>query len=218
VSSPPEIDQLPGRPGERFEPYVRLVRCLMPRTTCVAMFGPAGDLAWSSEATLGPDLDLTSLVDEALLAGRSNPDSAGQVQVLPGSVPVYLCSLRDETRRLLAILAIVCRPPDRRDTRPQDFSLAYALLSPVLECLRRELVSRATIEELTHTVGGLDKDLNLLLAQTSPDSSGVAPDDASELQALLQQTVEHLRARTGALHVHERHAALGDVQRPMPSS
>ena len=208
MSSPPEIDQLPGRPGERFEPYVRLVRCLMPRTTCVAMFGPAGDLAWSSEATLGPDLDLTSLVDEALLAGRSNPDSAGQVQVLPGSVPVYLCSLRDETRRLLAILAIVCRPPDRRDTRPQDFSLAYALLSPVLECLRRELVSRATIEELTHTVGGLDKDLNLLLAQTSPDSSGVAPDDASELQALLQQTVEHLRARTGALHVPERGVTL----------
>src|SRR5207244_996152 len=94
VNSPPQIDQLPGRPGERFDPYVRLVRCLMPRTSCVAMFGPAGELAWSSESMLGPDLDLTSLVDEALLAGRSNPDSAGQVRVLPGSVPVYLCLLR----------------------------------------------------------------------------------------------------------------------------
>src|SRR2546429_9832037 len=58
VSSPPKIDQLPGRPGERFEPYVHLVRCLMPRTSCVAMFGPAGELAWSSESMLGPDLDL----------------------------------------------------------------------------------------------------------------------------------------------------------------
>jgi hypothetical protein len=207
VSSAPQIDQLPGRPGERFEPYVRLVRSLMPRTSCVALFGAAGELAWSSESMMSPDF--ASLVDEALLTGRSNPDSPGQVRVLPGSVPVYLCSLRDETRRLVGILAIVCRPPEGRDARSPDFSFAYALLSPVLECLRRELVTRATIEELTQTVGGLDKDLNLLLAQTSADSSrAAADDDASELQALLQQTVEHLRARTGALHVPERGVTL----------
>jgi diguanylate cyclase (GGDEF)-like protein len=208
VNSAPQNDQLPGRPGERFEPHVRLVRCLLPRTSCVAMFGPAGELVWSSESTLGPDLNLTSLVNEALLAGSSNPESPGQLRLLPGGVPVYLCSLRDDTRRLIALLAIVCRPPDARDTRTQEFSFAYALLAPVLECLRRELMARATIEELTQTVGGLDKDLNLLLSQSSTDPSPAVADDASELQVLLQQTVEHLRARTGALHVPERNVTL----------
>ena len=208
MNSAPQNDQLPGRPGERFEPHVRLVRCLLPRTSCVAMFGPAGDLVWSSESTLGPDLNLTSLVDEALLAGSSNPESPGQLRLLPGGVPVYLCSMRDDTRRLIAILAVVCRPPDARDTRTQEFSFAHALLAPVLECLRRELMARATIEELTHTVGGLDKDLNLLLNQSSTDPPPAMADDASELQVLLQQTVEHLRARTGALHVPERNVTL----------
>jgi diguanylate cyclase (GGDEF)-like protein len=208
VNSAPQNDQLPGRPGGRFEPHVRLVRCLLPRTSCVAMFGPAGELVWSSESTLGPDLNLTSLVNEALLAGSSNPESPGQLRLLPGGVPVYLCSLRDDTRRLIALLAIVCRPPDARDTRTQEFSFAYALLAPVLECLRRELMARATIEELTQTVGGLDKDLNLLLSQSSTDPSPAVADDASELQVLLQQTVEHLRARTGALHVPERNVTL----------
>jgi diguanylate cyclase (GGDEF)-like protein len=206
MSAAPQTEPLPGRPGERFDPHVRLVRCLLPRTTCVAMYGPAGELMWASESTLGPDL--TGLVDDALLGSRANPDSTGQMRLLSGGVPVYLCTLRDETRRLLAILAIVCRAPDGRDTRAQEFEFAHSLLSPVLECMRRELIAHATIEELNHTLGGLDKDLSLLLTQGTSDRAASSGDDANELQALLQQTVEHLRARTGALHIPERNVTL----------
>ena len=57
-------------------------------------------------------------------------------------------------------------------------------VAPAVECLRRELIAHATIEELTHTVGGLDKDLNLLLTQ---DSAGLptAEAGAGDLQQLL---------------------------------
>jgi diguanylate cyclase (GGDEF)-like protein len=206
MSSPPQSDHVPGRPGPRFEPYVRLVRGLMPRTSCIAMFGPAGDVVWSTESMTGPDL--VNIIDDVLLSARSNPDSAGQVRLLPGNLPVYLCSLRDDTQRLLAVIAIVCRANEAQDRKSHDFAFAYSLLSPVLECLRRELVTRATIDELNDTVGGLDKDLNLLLACSGAEQSAGAADGASELQVLLQQTIEHLHARTGALLVPERNVTL----------
>ena len=169
MSSSHHSDHVPGRPGPRFEPYVRLVHCLLPRASCVAMFGPAGDLAWSTETVTGPDL--VNVIDDALMSARSSPDSTGQVRVLPGNLPVYLCPLRDGTQRLLGVVAIVCRTKDSQDTKTHDFAFAYALLSPVLECLRRELVAGATIDELNHTVGGLDKDLNLLLTHGSADQT-----------------------------------------------
>src|SRR2546430_533106 len=162
MSSLLDIEHMPGRPGGRFEPYVRLVHCLVPRTMYVAMFGPAGDLMWSTEPVSGPDL--MNVVDDALLSARSNPDSPGQVRLLPGNLPVYLCSLRDDTKRLLAVLAVVCRATEARERKSPDFAFAYTLLSPMLECVRRELVTRATIDELNHTVGGLDRGMNLLLA------------------------------------------------------
>ncbi len=206
MSSSVQSEHVPGRPGPRFEPYVRLVHCLLPRTTYVAMFGPAGDLVWSTETVTGPDL--VDVMDDALLSARSNPVSPGQVRMLPGHVPVYLCPLRDDTQRLLAIVGVVCRATEAQDRKSPDFALAYTLLSPMLECLRRELVAGATIDELNHTVGGLDRGMNLLLAYGSAEQSAATADGANELQALLQQTIEHLRARTGALLVPERNVTL----------
>jgi len=57
-------------------------------------------------------------------------------------------------------------------------------------------------------VGGLDRGMNLLLAYGSAEQSAAAADGANELQVLLQQTIEHLRARTGALLVRERNVTL----------
>src|SRR5256884_8189920 len=74
---------------------------------------------------------------------------------------IYTLSLHDAlpiyTKRLLGVLAVVCRATEARDRKSPDFAFAYTLLSPMLECLRRELVTRATIDELNHTVGGLDR-------------------------------------------------------------
>src|SRR5258708_11730369 len=196
----------PGRRGERSEPHVRLVRVLLPRTECVAMFGPAGELQWSSDPTTGPDL--LNIVDDALLAAGADPQRPGQLRLLEGNLPVYVCPLRDETQRLLACVAVVGRAQETGDKRPHDFRCAYSLLAPVLECMRRELLMRATIDELNDTCGGFDKDLSLLRICSSSEEGAVATDWASELQTLLQQTIEHLHACTGALLVPERNVML----------
>jgi diguanylate cyclase (GGDEF)-like protein len=124
--------------------------------------------------------------------------------VLAGNTPVYLYALRDEARQLLALLAVVCRAQEKQDKLNQDFSFSSSLLAPALECLRRELIAHATIEELSETVGGLDKDLGLLLAHGASEQSPGVEDGANELQQLLLQTIEHLMARTGALLVPEK--------------
>ena len=161
MSALPVNDYVPGQPGDRFDPYVRLIRSLLPRTAVVAMFGPAGELIWATDGTAGPDL--VNIVDDALLSSRANPDSAGQMRLLDGSVPVYVWPLRDDEQQLLSLLTVVTRAIELHERRQADFTFIGQLLGPAVECLRRELISGARIEELTHTVGGLDKDLNLLL-------------------------------------------------------
>jgi diguanylate cyclase (GGDEF)-like protein len=204
MTGPADSEYVPGQPGTRFDPYVRLVRSLMPRASCVAMFGPSGELHWSTDPMTGPDL--MNIVDDALLAARTNPDSAGQLRLLAGQQPVYLCALRDSEKQLLALLAVLSRPSEAPgDKRSNDFSFAHSLLGPALECLRRELVAGATIDELTQIVGGLDKNLNLLLQHGGAEPSD---SDANELQQLLQQTIELLRACTGALLVPEKSLTL----------
>src|ERR1700683_4909555 len=118
MSALPDSDYVPGQPGARFDPYVRLLRSLLPRTSCVAMFGPAGDLMWSTDTMTGPDL--MNIVDDALLTARSNPDSAGQLRLLAGSQPVYLCALRDNQLQLVALLAVLCRADDQKDKTNHD--------------------------------------------------------------------------------------------------
>src|SRR5215475_11532663 len=119
-------------PWDSFEPYVQLIRSLLPRASSVALFDTKGDLRWSSETTTGPDL--INVVDDALTTARDTPDSAGQLRVLAGNIPVYLCWLRDDAGQLLSILAVVCRPTPDQDTDTRNFSFAYALLRPAIEC------------------------------------------------------------------------------------
>jgi len=206
MNQPSPSEYVPGQPGSRFEPYVRLVRSLLPRTSCIAMFGASGELIWSTDTMTGPDL--MNIVDDALLSAGANPGSPGQLRLLAGNQPVYLCSLQDEAQKLVAMLAVLSRPSDVGDRKIPDFTFVYSLLAPVLECLRRELIAHATIEELNQTVGSLDKDLNLLLMQGTGEPAAATADGANELQQLLQQTIEHLHASTGALLVPEKNVTL----------
>lgn len=192
-------------PWDSFEPYVQLIRSLLPRAASVALFDTNGDPRWSSETTTGPDL--LNVVDDALTTARTVPDSAGQLRALAGNQPVYLCWLRDDAARLLAVLAVVCRPVVDQDTDTRNFSFAYALLRPAIECLRRDLMARVAIEELNRTVSALDKDLELLLADGAADHP-TAPDGSDDLKGILQQALDHLRCATVALIVPDKSIAL----------
>jgi diguanylate cyclase (GGDEF)-like protein len=204
---PSEHSDLPaGQPEARFDPFVRLLRSLLPRASCIALFGADGELMWSTEQTLGPDF--LNAVDDALLGARAGTTGSGQLRTLAGNTPVYLCPLRGDAGQLLAVSAIVCRTHDAQDKRNPDFAFAYSLIAPALECLRRELIARLTIDELNQTVSALDRDLNLLLARGAPEPLAAVPDGANDLQLLLQQTIEHLRAGSGAMLVPEKNVLL----------
>jgi diguanylate cyclase (GGDEF)-like protein len=194
-----------GQREARFGPFVRLLRSLLPRASCVALFGGDGELMWSTDPTLGPDL--LNAVDEAFLGARAGSSGPGQLRTLAGNTPVYLCPLRGDAAQLLAVTAIVCRPQHDQDKRNAEFAFAYSLIAPALECLRRELIARLTIDELNHTVSALDRDLNLLLGRGASEPLA-APDGGNDLQLLLQQTIEHLHACAGALLVPEKNVTL----------
>jgi diguanylate cyclase (GGDEF)-like protein len=204
MSAPPVSETPAGHSAARYEPYFRLVRSLLPRASSLAVFSVAGELVWSSDTMTGPDL--MNVVEDALTAARSSEGGAGQLRTLEGNLPVYLCSLRDEAGGLLAIVAVVCRPNEGGDRKHQDFSFANSLISPALECLRREFIAQANIEELNGTVAALNRDLELVLSHGAADAP--VPDGANDLQLLLQQTIEHLRAATGALLVPEKNLTL----------
>lgn len=137
-------------PWGSFEPYVQLVRSLLPRATNVSLFDAGGAMRWSSETTTGPDFH--SLVEEALTVGGPRPPGPGLVRMLDGNLPVYLFWIRDESEELTGIVAVTCKQNGTPESEAQEFSFKHALLRPVLECLRRDLLSRAAIDHLSRTV------------------------------------------------------------------
>jgi diguanylate cyclase (GGDEF)-like protein len=196
-------------PGERrdpwgsFEPYAQLIRSLMPRAVSVSVFDANGEMRWTSETTTGPDLG--HLVAEVLPNARSQRDSVGELRALQNSPPVYFCWLRTDQRALVAIVAVVCRPSSSGESDPaRSFALAYAFLRPALECMRRDLLARTLIDDLSRSVTSLDKDLALLLTDTAATPGPNASDNADELKAIVQQSMEHLGCVIAALIVPEK--------------
>jgi diguanylate cyclase (GGDEF)-like protein len=185
-----------------FEPYVQLIRSLLPRAQTVAIFDTQGEMRWTSDATTGPDL--VALIDDSLPRARASKDGAGELQVLGGDVPVYLCWLRNDAGALSAIIAIVCRPGGATDQETRSFSLAHSFLRPALECLRRDLVARAAIDNLTRSVSSLDRDLELLLTDAAGARTATSADSADELKIIVQQAMEHLNCAMAALIVPDK--------------
>src|SRR5512142_2565039 len=105
MTVPLNKNELTPDPWGSFEPYVQLVRSLLPRATSVSLFDAAGAMRWSSETTTGPDL--LDVVENALGANRT-PQGPGLMRLLDGNVPVYLWWVRDDAEQLLGVVAVLC--------------------------------------------------------------------------------------------------------------
>jgi diguanylate cyclase (GGDEF)-like protein len=174
----------------------------MPRAISVAVFDANGEMRWTSETTTGPDL--VNLVAQVLPNAHSQRESAGELRALENSPPVYFCWLRDDRKALVAIIAVVCRPSSTAEADPvRSFALAYAFLRPALECLRRDLLARTLIDDLSRSVTSLDKDLELLLTDSAA-TSVTAGDNSDELKAIVQQAMDHLGCVIAALIVPDK--------------
>jgi diguanylate cyclase (GGDEF)-like protein len=175
----------------------------MPRALSVTVFDANGDMRWTSETTTGPDL--ANLIADVLPNALSDYDSVGELRALEDGPPVYLCWLRNDQRVLIAMVAVVCRPSSNGDADPvRSFALLHSLLRPALECMRRDLLARMLIDDLSRSVDSLDRDLELLLTDTATHPGTNASDNADELKAIVQQSMSHLGCVIAALIVPEK--------------
>jgi diguanylate cyclase (GGDEF)-like protein len=152
---PPEIrdrgiegSARPADPWSGFEPYAQLCRALLPRARALSIFDARGALRWSTDAAAAAILK--PLVAGALVTAHSAPESAGDLHLLSGNAPAYVCWIRDDARHPLAAVVIAYAPGGEIEAR--SFSLVHALLAPALECVRRDLLSRITIGRLKRAV------------------------------------------------------------------
>ena len=181
-----------------FEPYAQLIGALLPRAAGIALFDPQGEVRWTSESSMDPDLPQLVKLSVAAAADRSG--QPGERVTLGGDQPVYLFWLRDDNLLLNCILAIVWRTNGESEAR--SFAFVHGLVKPAIEVLRRELVARLSVRDLKDTVGDRDRDLDmLLLATTGPDRNSATGD---EIKSILQNTTDHLRCEFTALIMPER--------------
>ncbi|MBW4050442.1 MAG: bifunctional diguanylate cyclase/phosphodiesterase [Proteobacteria bacterium] len=145
----------PSEPWGGFEPYAQVFRMLLPRAQGVSIYDARGTLRWSGDAA--PAAEVTSVVAGAVAEVRQVSESVGDLHMLPDGAPAYVIWIRDDSQRLLAIVAVVCARGGEGDIEVRSFSLVHALLRPALDCLRRDLLARIAIGRLRRTVADLDK-------------------------------------------------------------
>lgn len=183
------------------DPYGQLMKMLMPRALCIAIYDRMGTPLWLSDGCEGPDLP--QLVEEALNSARSaDPDPSereGFARSWDGET-AYVFILR-EGGELLGAVALSCRDAPGSAARP--FSLMLGLLRPALQVLNRELVSQYHVGDLQKDLTLRDGDLALLL-----DANGAAEGDNDDFEHLLRNCVTHLDCSLGALFVPDKKIAL----------
>jgi diguanylate cyclase (GGDEF)-like protein len=188
------------------EPYAQLLRALLPRLANLGVFNARGELHWSGEMAMGPELSqavLTSLE----VAARTR-DGPGELRTLAGE-PTYMFWLRrDDTPgepKPFALVAIICRGAAEGEQR--SFSFVHSLVRPAIECLRRELLARDEIMNLHSSMVEQENDLEMLLS-VSGSNEEAAPGSATDLKALVASATAHLKVGMAALIIPEKGIAL----------
>jgi diguanylate cyclase (GGDEF)-like protein len=190
------------------DPYGQLIRMLLPRAQSIAIYGMGGQTLWASDGQDDPDLH--ALAQELMRAGAAAAnDIDGATRRFDGA-NAYAFVLRDPQGLPLAAVTLLAR--DSGEARP--FSLVLGLLRPALECLQRELGTRASLGVMSRDLSTRDRDLELLL-DASADKADTTR-DTDELGRLVQAAVDHLGCSVGALIIPERSVAIVRTQRDQP--
>jgi diguanylate cyclase (GGDEF)-like protein len=179
------------------DPYGQLIKMLMPRALCIAIYDRMSMPLWLSDGCDGPDL--LQLVEEALNSARSGePDPEereGFARSWDGDT-AYVFILRDGAL-LLGAVAISSRDSSS-GSRP--FSLMLGLLRPALQVLCRELSNQCNIGDLQKNLTARDGDFALLL-NASGTSDEIHSDDFNRL---VHSCVKHLDCSLGVLLVPDK--------------
>jgi diguanylate cyclase (GGDEF)-like protein len=208
----------PGRPtpaASSLDPYAQLLRALLPRMDTLSVFNSRGELHWSGEMAVGPEL--CSIVPTSIKAAENEPSAGGEQRMVRGE-PLYLFWLRRDDGALpatpFAVVALNFRPGNSESDQ-RSFSFVQALVKPAIECLRRELLARDEIVNLNSSLAEQDNDLEMLLS-VSGGGSESKPESANDLKAIVASATEHLKVGLSALIVPEKGIALVQVSTDAP--
>lgn len=189
------------------EPYGQLVKMLMPRALCIAIYDRGSVPLWLSESC--DSLELAELAAQALTtastAGADSCERDGFSRTW-GSQTAYIFLLREGDLRLGA-LAVSTHDGSGGS---RSFTLVQGLLRPALQILRRELASQNSLDELRTQLTLRESDLKLLLDASAAGEQS----NAEALEQLIRNCVAHFGCELGALLTADRkvsivHAAAG---------
>ena len=180
------------------DPYGQLIKMLMPRALCIAIYDRAGAALWVSDGC--DTVDLQEVVEETIANEKvlaTDPATAdGFVSAWNGE-SAYVFLLRNEANHLLGAVGIACA---NAGNGPRPFSLMRGLLRPALEVLGRELVSQYNIGDLQKNLSVRDGDLELLLDTAGASDEG----DADDFASLVENCLQHLGCAFGAISIPEK--------------
>jgi len=183
------------------DPYGQLIKMLMPRALCIAIYDRMGMPLWASDGCEGPDL--LQFIEEALNSTRcGDPDPSerdGFARSWDGDT-AYTFILR-EGSELLGIVSLSSRDGSS-GSRP--FGVLQGMLRPALQVLAREFVNQYSIGDLQKHLTEKDGDLELLMEAAGSDA-GV---NANEFEQVTQASVASLDCAFGALLIPERSIAI----------
>lgn len=180
------------------DPYGQLIKMLMPRALCIAVYDRAGVPLWVSDGC--DTAHLQELMEEAIAnesALASDPHTVeGFVRDLNGE-HAYIFFLRNESNEFLGAVGIASA---NAGTTARPFSTVRGLLRPALEVLGRELVSQHNIGDLQKHLSVRDGDLELLLGAADASEDG----DADDFASLIENCLQHLGCAFGAISIPEK--------------
>ncbi len=205
----------PASAASSLEPYVQLLRALLPRLDVLSVFNGRGELYWSSQGAVEPAL--ITLLPESIRAAEKDPVAFGE-QRLVHSAPIYLFWLRRDDGAQpatpFAVVAISLRGATA-DTEQRSFSFVQSMVRPAVECLRRELLARDEIFNLQSSMLEQDNDLEMLLSVSGGGVDSRA-EDGNDLKSIVASATEHLKVGLSALIVPEKGIALVQVAKENP--
>jgi len=187
-----------------FDPYGRLLRMLMPTLRGIVVHDGFSNLVWASD-------DLT-LEQHPHIVNDAISNALGDAELFPGIVrtpdadsTVYSFALRAQGSELLGVVSLLV---GLSSSQSEARSLKYVrqMVTPVLECMQRELSLRAKLGSQEQALGGRERDLSLLLQMSSQHSA--TDSDADEFDLILKTALEHMRCALAALWVPDKNISM----------
>jgi diguanylate cyclase (GGDEF)-like protein len=197
-----------------FEPYGRLLKMLMPSVAAVIVHDGQGRFVWASNEWSVTQVE--SLVNDAIVSARRDPDEyAGVSREFDADFCAYSITMRGEPTELLGVVSLVARlVGSQSSARPIGY--VRQLVQPALECLKRELELRASLDSRERDLGTRERDLSLMMEMSSQKNVGNS--DADELTSTLKTGIEHLGAALAAIWVPEKGLSISMTRTGKPMS